>query len=206
MLVLTALRRLVPQVNAMRDGGWSGAEVWDGEEIAGKTVGIIGFGSIGRDLGRRFVLFGADVLAHTRTVPSHVPAGTAFVSLQVLLERSDIVIVAVSLNDSTRGLLGPAELFRMKRSALLVNIARGAVVDEPALIEALRSDRLRAALDAYVREPLPTDSPLRTLPNVLQTPHSAGSSRQSRERIWLQMLDNLDRLAEGRDLVNLVNS
>ncbi len=207
LLILAALRGFVAQVNAMRDGGWSGAEVWNGEEIAGKTVGIIGFGSIGRELARRCVAFGANVLASTRTIPAQAPVGTAFVDLPMLLRRSGIVVVAASLTPETRGLLGRSELAMMSSSAILVNIARGAIVDEEALIEALRAGRLRgAALDAYSREPLPADSPLRTLPNVLPTPHSAGSSRQSRERIWRQMLDNLDRLAAGRDLVSVVNA
>jgi phosphoglycerate dehydrogenase-like enzyme len=87
-----------------------------------------------------------------------------------------------------------------------VNIARGAIVDEQALIDLLASRHIKqAGMDAFAREPLPQDSPLRGLPNVVITPHSAGSTRQSRERIWRQMKENLDRLDEGRDLINVVN-
>ncbi|TPM98489.1 hydroxyacid dehydrogenase [Mesorhizobium sp. B2-1-5] len=205
MLVLAALRGLVWQVESMRVGGWSGAEVWSGEEIGGKTVGILGFGSIGADLARRFLAFGAGVLVHTRTVPAEGRSDIAFVDLPTLMRASDIVVIAAGLNASTKGMVGRSEITAMKRDALLVNIARGAIVDEEAMLDALRNGRIRAALDAYAKEPLPVESPLRSLDNVVQTPHSAGSSRQSRERIWNQMLANLDRLADGRDLLNVVN-
>lgn len=205
MIILAALRGLIDQVNAMRTGGWSGAEVWEGEEVGGRTVGIIGFGSIGSDLARRLVAFKADVIVHTRTVPTETSDGIGFVDLPTVLKRSDILVVAAGLNPSTRGLLGPAELALMKPGALFVNIARGAIVDEEALVEALRAGRLRGALDAFVREPPLPDAPLRNMKGVLVTPHSAGASRQSRDRIWAQMLENLDRLADGRELINVVN-
>lgn len=205
MLTLASLRNLVDQADAMRRGGWSGASVWEGEEIAGKTVGIIGYGSIGSDLARRFLAFGARVVVGTRTVPDSRPDGIGFVSLPALLAQSDIVVVAAGLNASTRGMIGRAELASMKEGALLVNIARGAIVDEEALVEALASGRIRAALDAYTVEPLPAGASLRAMPEAVLTPHSAGSSRQSRDRIWRQMSDNLARLASGRALENIVN-
>lgn len=205
LIILAALRGFTGQVNAMRTGGWSGSEVWDGEEVGGKTVGIIGFGSIGADLARRLVAFKADVIVHTRTVPAKAPGGIGFVDLPALLKRSDILIVAAGLNPSTRGMLGPAELAMMKPGALFVNIARGAIVDEQALTAALQAGRLRGALDAFAREPPLADSPLRNMEGVVVTPHSAGASRQSRDRIWALMLENLDRLADGRELINVVN-
>lgn len=205
LIIMAALRDLPAQVNMMRSGGWSAGEVWLGEEIGGKTVGIIGYGSIGQDLARRFVVFGAETIVHTRTVPASAPAGISFVDLPTLLKSSDILIVAAGLNPSTRGMLGAAELAMMKPSALFVNIARGVIVDEQALIAALQAGRLRAALDAFSVEPPAPHSPLRSLPNVLPTPHSAGSSQQSRERIWRLMKENLDRLAAGRELINIVN-
>jgi phosphoglycerate dehydrogenase-like enzyme len=206
LIILAALRGFTEQVNAMRTGGWSGAEVWEGEEIGGKTVGIIGFGSIGADLARRLVAFKANVIVNTRTVPAKAPEGIGFVDLPTLLERSDILIVAAGLNPSTSGMLGPAELASMKPGALFVNIARGAIVDERALTEALQSGRLRGALDAFAKEPPLPDSPLRHMVGVVVTPHSAGASKQSRDRIWAMMLENLNRLADGRELVNVVNA
>lgn len=205
LIILAALRGFTEQANAMRTGGWSGAEVWEGDEIGGKTVGVIGFGSIGADLARRLVAFKANVIVHTRTVPANAPEGIGFVDLPTVLTRSDILIVAAGLNPSTRGMLGPTELAMMKPGALFVNIARGVIVDEQALTEALQAGRLRGALDAFAREPPLADSPLRQMENVVVTPHSAGASKQSRDRIWAQMLENLDRLADGRDLINIVN-
>jgi phosphoglycerate dehydrogenase-like enzyme len=102
-------------------------------------------------------------------------------------------------------MIGAAELAQMKPGALFVNVARGLIADEAALTEALRAGQLNAALDAYSIEPVPQDSLLRTLPNVTPTPHSAGASRQSRERIWTQMKLNLDLLAAGKEPQNIVN-
>jgi phosphoglycerate dehydrogenase-like enzyme len=206
MIMLAALRDLEGQMRGMRGDGWSGGEVWSGEEFAGKTVGIIGYGSIGADIARRSAVFGARVIVNTRTPRETTHDGIRFVDLPTVLAESDILVVAAGLNASTRGMLGWRELELLKPSVLFVNIARGAIVDEVALVEMLASGRIKfAALDAFAREPLPVDSPLRSLPNVVLTPHSAGSSRQSSERIWRQMKNNLDRLADGRALVNIVN-
>ncbi len=206
LLILAALRGLEAQLNAMRAGGWSGAEVWAGEEIAGKTVGVIGYGSIGSEIARRVLAFGARVLVNTRTKRADAADGLQFVDLATVLKESDIVVLAAALNPATHGLLGRQELELMKPSALFVNIARGAIVDEQALVDLLASRHIKqAGIDAFALEPLPQDSPLRGLANVVITPHSAGSTRQSRERIWRQMKENLDRLEEGRDLINVVN-
>jgi phosphoglycerate dehydrogenase-like enzyme len=115
------------------------------------------------------------------------------------------VVIAAPATPETRGLFDDALFAVMKRGAHLVNIARGAIVDEAAMLAELASGRLRAALDAFAVEPLPADSPLRGMPNVVPTPHSAGSSRQSRQRIWQQMSANLERLARGQPLLNVVN-
>ncbi|MCO5065220.1 MAG: hypothetical protein M9924_12515 [Rhizobiaceae bacterium] len=205
LIILAALRNFPDQVHTMRTGGWSGTKVWEGEEIGGKTVGIIGYGSIGSDLAKRLVVFGADVIVNTRTIPAKAPHGVSFAELPALLTRSDILVVAAGLNPSTRGLLGAAELAMMKPGALFVNIARGAIVDEQALTQALRAGRLRAALDAFAHEPLPEKSQLRTLENVVLTPHSAAASKQSRDRIWAQMVENLNLLSAGQNPKNVVN-
>ena len=205
-MCFASLRKLVDQVECIRAGGWSGAEVWSGGEIAGSTFGILGYGSIGRGLATRALAFGARVLVHTRTPPHDVPPGVDSVDLQTLLQECDVLVIAASLTPQTRGLVGAAQLALMKPSALLVNIARGAIVDEHAMVDALRSGRLRgAAVDAFTVEPLPADSPLRNLPGLLATPHMAGSSVPSRERIWRQMCGNLQRLALGETPANVVN-
>jgi phosphoglycerate dehydrogenase-like enzyme len=205
LLMLAALRDLPRQVDSIRGGGWSGTEVWEGGEIAGSTLGIVGFGAIGSGIARRALAFEATVIATTRTIPCAPWPAVEFVDLKTLLRRSDILVLAPALTPRTRGMIGAAELALMKPSALLVNVSRGAVVDEAALIDALQGGRLRgAALDAFVTEPLPPESMLRRMPQVIATPHSAGSSRQSRARIWAQIVENLARLADGRMPKNIV--
>jgi phosphoglycerate dehydrogenase-like enzyme len=115
-------------------------------------------------------------------------------------------VLAPALTAQTRGLIDRKALAAMKPGAVVVNVSRGAVLDEAALIEAIEAGRLAgAALDAFAHEPLPADSRLRHMPRILATPHTAGSSQQSHRRIWSQIVDNLDRLAEGRPLRNVVN-
>lgn len=206
LLILASLRKLAAQIDCVRAGGWSGTDVWEANEISGSTVGILGYGSVGRGIASRALAFDARVLVTDRR-PIEAPLpGIHAVDLHTLLRESDILIVAASLTPETRGLIGRTELAAMRPSALLVNIARGAIVDEQALLEALTAGRLRgAALDAFTLEPLPADSVLRKLPNVLASPHTAGSTRQSRDRIWQQMRANLDRLAANDALLNIVN-
>ncbi len=206
LLLLAAARGFLPQNDRLRRGEWSTLEVWESMELADSTLGIVGFGSIGKGIARRALAFDARVLVHTRTQPAEPPDGVRFVELERLLRESDAVVLAVPLTEKTRGLIGRRELELMKPSSLLVNIARGAVVDEDALLESLQAGRLRAAaLDVFTREPLPPDSPWRSLPNVVATPHYGGASSASRRRLWRQVTENLDRLAAGREPVNVVN-
>lgn len=206
LLILASLRALPAQLEGMRQGGWSGTEVWEGEEISGRTVGVLGYGSIGRRIARRALAFEARVLGKSRAALQDPDPHVEAVDLDTLLRQSDVLVIAAALTPDTRNLIGANELALMKRSALLVNVARGAIVDERALVQALTTGGLRgAALDAFAVEPLPADSILRRLPNVVVTPHSAGSSRQARDRIWQQMRANLDRLAANERLLNVVN-
>ena len=206
LLLLAAARGFIHQNDRLRRGEWSSLEIWESLEIAGSTLGIIGFGSIGKGIAQRALTFEAAFLIHTRTLLADPPRGVDFVELERLLGESDAVVLAVPLTEKTRGLIGRRELGLMKPSSLFINVARGAVVDEDALVDALAAGRLRAAaLDVFAHEPLPPDSPLRRLPNVVATPHYGGASSASRRRLWQQIVDNLDRLAAGRELANVVN-
>ena len=208
LLILARLRDMAAQQETIRKGEWSHARDWENREIAGSTVGIYGLGSIGRGVATRALAFEARVLATGRAdrPPSDVPAGVEIVDLPTLMKQSDILVVAAALTPETQGVIGREKLALMKPSAVIVNIARGAIVEEDAMVEMLRDGRLAgAALDAFTREPLPMDSPLRGLPNVVLTPHAGGATQQSRARIWAHMRDNLDRLASGRPLRNVVN-
>jgi phosphoglycerate dehydrogenase-like enzyme len=171
-LMLAVLRRIHPLAAQLAAGGWPAAM---GGTLAGRTLGILGLGRHGRPVARVAAAFGMVVLAWDRD-PGRAYADDEPVAerlpLDDLLERSDVVSIHLKLSPESTGLLDRDRLARMKPGAILVNTARGAIVDEPALLDALRSGRLAGAgLDVFATEPLPADHPLRTAPNVVLTPH-----------------------------------
>jgi phosphoglycerate dehydrogenase-like enzyme len=171
-LMLAVLRRIHPLAAELAAGEWPEAM---GGTLAGRTLGILGLGRHGRPVARIAAAFGMTVLAWDRD-PGRAYADDEPVAerlpLDELLERADVVSVHLKLSPESTGLLDRDRLARMKPGAILVNTARGAVVDEPALLDALRSGRLAGAgLDVFATEPLPAGSPLRTAPNVVLTPH-----------------------------------
>jgi phosphoglycerate dehydrogenase-like enzyme len=183
-------------------------------ELAGKTVGIVGYGHIGKAVGRLALAFGMEVYASQRSVaePSTISVEGWAVHLlpashlHHLLAQSDFVVLAVPLVQDTSHLIGEAELAAMKPSSFLVNISRGSVVDEPALLKALQEGGIAgAALDVFDTEPLPANSPLWDLENVILTPHSAGISEDYNARATAIFCDNLARYLAGEPLVNLVD-
>src|SRR5262245_60114592 len=183
MALLFALARRVHEGHqSMRNGQWT--PTW-GHDIAGKTLGVVGCGRIGQAVARRasgfnLRLLGFDIAPH----PDAEALGIKFVSLDTLLAESDFVSLHVALTSQTRGLIGEAQLRKMKPCAYLINTARGAVVDEPALGRALRENWIAgAALDAFVTEPLPPEHPLRGVPNVLLTPHQASFGLETGARV-----------------------
>ncbi len=187
---------------------------WDSAELGGKTVGILGLGHIGLEVARLALGFDMKVVATRRGVTEPVsetvdggrvemlPSG----QLHDLLGRSDFVVLAVPLVADTEHLIGPAELAAMKPAAFLINISRGKVVDEKALVQALASGRIAGAcLDVFEQEPLPADSPLWGMENVILTPHLAGSHERYNERAVDLLCENLRRYVDGQPLLNLVN-
>ncbi|MEO9255748.1 MAG: NAD(P)-dependent oxidoreductase, partial [Tepidiformaceae bacterium] len=177
--------------------------------VHGSTLGIIGMGEIGRATARRASGFGMEVLYHSRTRQPELEAryGYTFLPLSALLERSDFVSIHTLLNAETRGLLSTRELARMKPSAILINTARGPVVDQEALIAALRSGAIGgAALDVTDPEPLPLDSPLFAMPNVIITPHIGSASMATRSRMAEMAAKNIIAVLDGRTPPNAVNS
>jgi gluconate 2-dehydrogenase len=200
-LILASSRRLVELANLVREGHWThniGKELF-GWDVHGKTLGIVGFGRIGQALARRAALgFGMPVLYHNRQpvdVARELPELTGKVShtpLDELLQRADIVAVALPLSNETRGLMGAREFGRMKPGAIFVNGARGAIVQEDALLDALNLGTLRAAgLDVFATEPLPLDSPLRTHPKVTALPHIGSATMETRRAMAVLATSNL---------------
>ncbi len=179
------------------------------DELSGRTVVIVGLGQIGGEVARLAAAFGMRVIGLNRTGAGHYPHVDELVSIDALgdrLSEADAIVISLPLTDATRGLIDAAAIARIKPGATLVNIGRGAVVDEPALIAALRVGRLGgAALDVFANEPLDADSALWDLPNVLVSPHTAALSLRENERIVALFAENLRRYVRGDDLLNRVD-
>jgi phosphogluconate 2-dehydrogenase len=185
-LIMASSRRIVELANLVRDGRWTrniGEDLF-GWDVHGKTLGILGFGRIGQALARRAALgFGMPVLYHSRrAVDVPALAGRAVhTPLDQLLAEADIIVAVLPLTAQTRGMMGEAAFARMKPGAIFVNGARGAIVDESALLAALELGTLRAAgLDVFATEPLPLDSPLRRHPRVTCLPHIGSATHETR--------------------------
>jgi phosphoglycerate dehydrogenase-like enzyme len=205
LLMLAALRRLPVLDRATREGrGWP-SDPQLGEtvrDIGACTVGLVGYGNIAKSVEKIVSAIGADVL-HTSTRDDGHPGWRL---LPDLLAASDIVSLHLPLTAATAGMLDRAALARMKTGAVLVNTSRGAVVDEDALVDALRAGGLAAAgLDVFAVEPIPAGHPLLTLDNVVLTPHVTWYTVDTMRRYLEHAVDNCRRLAEGRDLANVVN-
>jgi len=184
-LMWAAARGVAAMDRAMRDGRWLRTE---GMELTGKTLGLIGYGGIGAEVARICAGFGMRVLAWNRT-PKSAP-GVSFVELDTLLAESHVVSLHLLLNDETRGFLSAERIGRMRRGAILVNTARAAMVDEAAMIAALKSGHLRhAGLDVFNTEPLPAGHELTTLANVTLTAHSAFRTPEASDNLIRRALD-----------------
>jgi D-3-phosphoglycerate dehydrogenase len=209
MAMIALIRRSFWGDRQLRAGRWSAEDEMRGDEMMGRelgamTVGIIGLGNVGSAVARRLAGFGSRIL-FADIVPRAL-AGTTQVDLDSLLRESDIVCVHAPLDVDTRGLINAERLASMKRGSYLVNAARGPIVDETALVEALRSGRLAgAALDVFEVEPLPSDSPLRTLDNVMLAPHRGGATLEAEKRLLEMVGENLRRVLDGRPPLNVVN-
>lgn len=195
-LMLAAAHRIAEMDRDVRAGLF---QPKNSVELLGKTVGVIGTGGIGREMVRLCAGIGMKVLAWNRSgVPRDLPCEA--VALDELLRRSDVVSVHLALNEATRGLLGRDKLALLRPGAIFVNTARGAIVDEAALVDALREGRIaHAALDVFVEEPLPAESPFRALPNTTLTPHAGFMTREASVNLLRMALEILaEELAQDR--------
>ncbi|MDQ7858800.1 MAG: D-2-hydroxyacid dehydrogenase [Armatimonadota bacterium] len=206
-LVLAFARRLHVAVRQQAARRWDRAAVV-GEEIQGKTLGILGLGAIGRAVAERAAAFGMRVIG-TRRTPTAVPHVERVLGPEgtdEVLRAADYLVIVVPLTPQTEGLIDARALGLMKRSAILINVGRGKVVREADLIAALREGVIAGAgLDVFEREPLPADSPLYAMENVIITPHVSGASRTYYDRAIPLFCDNLRRFLDGRPMVNVVD-
>jgi len=202
-LLLGAMRRVREGLDAVRDGGWL---TWEpdwllGHGVAGATLGIVGFGRIGAAVARRARGFDMEVLAWSRTRKD--VEGVTFVELDELLERSDVVSLHCALTAETRGLIGADQLARMKPTAVLVNTARGPVVDQAALADALDAGTIFAAgLDVFDEEPVPTDDRLVQHPRCLVLPHLGSATVATRTTMADMVVNEVLAGLAGRPLTN----
>lgn len=190
-LMWAAARGLAAMDRAMRAGQWLRTE---GMQLTAKTLGLIGYGGIGAEVARIAAGSGMRVLAWNRT-PREAPAGVSFVDLDTLLAESHVVSMHLLLNDETRGFLSAERLAKLRPGAMLVNTARGALVDEAAMIAALKSGRLaHAALDVFDTEPLPAGHELTRIENVTLSAHSAFRTPEASETLLRRALDIAKRV------------
>jgi phosphoglycerate dehydrogenase-like enzyme len=198
-LMLAVARRIPSQDAAVRNGEWPRGQ---GVELRAKTLGIIGLGAIGRRFAELGHGIGMDVIAwtmHPRPAPN-----IEFVDFEQLLRRSDVLSIHLRLTDQTKGMIGSRQFSLMKKTAILVNTARGAIVDEAALVDALSTKQIAGAgLDVFTTEPLPAGHILRTLDNVVLTPHCAGITPEALEAGLRMAVENVRSFLEGNP-VNVV--
>ena len=192
-LMWAAARGVARMDRGIRAGNWLGE---DGVQLTGKTLGLIGFGGIAAEVARIALGTGMKVIAWNRSPKKS--AGVEFVSLEALLAQSDVVSLHLLLNDETRGFLSRQRIEAMKPGVIFINTARGAVVDEAAMIEALKSGHIRhAGLDVFNVEPLPVDHPLTKIPNVTLSAHSAFRTPEASENLIHGAWEHCRRIAKG---------
>jgi glyoxylate reductase len=210
-LLMAAARRVVEADRYVRAGHWKtwGPSTLLGAEVHGATLGIIGFGRIGQAVARRASGFGMRVLYFDHQAdPGTIPEGlhAQSVDLDTLLRESDFVSLHVPLTDQTRKMFNAQLFAKMKPSAILINTARGPIVDQSALYDALSSGRLAAAgIDVCDPEPLPMDSPLMKLENLVIAPHIASAGKKTRERMAVMAAENLLAGLRGEKLPHCAN-
>lgn len=208
-MILNFFSRISEYAKTVDNGDWINYKLFSyfyipTYEIAGKTIGIIGFGAIGKKVAEIAEAFGMNVLVYTRT-PDASRRDVRFVSLGELLEQSDIVTLHCPLTEQTSKLIDREALARMKETALLVNTSRGGVINERDLADALNSESIAGAcLDVLTNEPMTADCPLYKAKNVTITPHIAWAPKQTRERLLIVVAENLSKWIEGKPQ-NVVN-
>ncbi len=197
-LMLAMAHRVAQEDRAIREGLW---QTGMGFDLAGKTLGVIGLGRIGSKIAAFGNHLGMRVIAWSQnlTPEKATAAGATYTPLEDLFRQSDIVTLHLRLSDRTKGLVTAGRISLMKPTACLVNTARGPLIDENALVAALRDGKIRgAALDVFQTEPLPVDHPLRALENVVLSPHMGYVSAEAYDQFFRQAIDNIEAYLEGR--------
>ena len=207
-LLLARVRRIAAADRSMRSGKWERSS-FGGTELHGKTLGLVGAGRIGGEVARRARAFGMQVLVYDPylTEERAEKLDVQLVSLDDVLSRSDMISLHVPLTEATTGLIGTDQFARMKPTAIIVNAARGEVIDEDALVAALRDNRIAgAAIDVYASEPLPADHPLRSFESVVLTPHLGASTVEAQANVALEIAEAVRAALADGDYSRAVNA
>jgi phosphoglycerate dehydrogenase-like enzyme len=198
--LLLAAARAIPAADANIRAGRFQEGLPIGINLAEKTIGIIGLGRLGTHMARYCLALNMNVLAWSQnlTAEKAQAAGATYVSKEDLLSRSDAVSIHLVLSPRSRGLVGASDIARMKPGAILINTSRGPIVDEEALLDAVQSRRIIAALDVYDREPLPANHPLRSAPNTVMTPHLGYGVQETWTEFYRQSMENALAFLDGK--------
>jgi len=206
-LLLALARKVAPAVSSLAAGKWD-RKAFEGSELRGKTLGLLGLGRIGSRVASIGRAFGMTVIGHDPAVTAEQAEslGLDLLPLEAVIQNADVLSLHAKLTPTTRHMLDERGLSQVKRGVLIVNTARGALIDDAALVKALCEGRVGgAALDVYEAEPLPADSPLRAAPNILLTPHLAASTAEAQTRVGIEIASAIgDALVKG-DLSAAVN-
>lgn len=203
-LIITACRKIIECDKAVRES--KGNKGLMGNELYGKTLGVIGTGKIGSRVCELGLAFGMRVLAYSRTVKRLLEdKGVEYVALEELLKNSDVVSIHLPLNEKTRGLIGKRELSLLKDGAILVNAARGGIIELEALVEELKKGRIFACLDVFdIEPPLPSDHPLLKVDNTILTPHVGYFTKEALERRLDLTVENIKAFLDGKPINRVV--
>lgn len=198
--ILEHFSRISEYDSFVKNGGWISSKTFSKfpiktQEIAGKTLAVVGFGSIGRKVAQIASAFGMNVIVNTRTKPEN--CGYELVSLEDAFSRADVLTIHCPLTEQTEGMVNSRNLSLMKKSALLINTARGGIVNESELADALNRGQIYAALDVLRQEPMSEDTPLKTAPNCIITPHTAWAPLETRLRLIDIVCENIKAYLNG---------
>lgn len=201
-LILNAMRDVAHQERSLREGRWQSSV---GTSVGGLTLGVVGLGKLGTKVAQVGRAFGMKVIAWSQnlTAEKAAAAGADLVTKEELFARADVVTLHVILSDRSRGIVGPADIARMKPGALLVNTSRGPLVDQPALLAALREGRIRAGLDVFEEEPLPADHPILSCPGTVLTPHLGYVSTQAYAAYFEGAVEAIEAYLKGSPIREL---
>lgn len=207
-MIVALVRKMFIADRGVREGRWNERSRYVSRDVFGSTLGLLGFGRVARAVARRATAFGMNVIAYSPHADVQVAGelGVTIVTLPELLAQSDIFSIHVTLNDNTRGMIGVSEFARMKDGAYLINSSRGPVVDEAAMIAALRSGKLAgAALDVFTDEPPALDNPLLRMENVIVSPHVGSDTSGTFLRVFECAVRDIQLYLEGKTPLNVVN-